>query len=247
MLQVNGVTISDEAIAREMQYHPASTVEEARFAAAQALALRETLRQACVNKGLCDELPTSPEEEEALFERLLDQEIQLPEINDEACRRYYENNLSRYCSSPLVEARHILLAAAPDDDEARKNAAQQAQVLIQSLINQTARFADVARSHSACTSREQEGHLGQLSKGSTVPEFEKVLFAAKPGLCGEPLFSRYGVHIVEVLHHEPGRQLPYDVVADRIAAELQLNARQHATVHYLHRLMAEQTISGLDS
>jgi len=246
MLQVNGVTISDEAIAREMQYHPSSSLDDARFAAAQALALREALRQACVSKAVCQTLPDSPEEEEALFERLLDREIQLPEINDDACRRYYENNLSRYCSSPLVEARHILLAAAPDDENARADALQQAKMLISALLNQTAGFAELARTHSACPSRDQEGHLGQLSKGSTVPEFEKALFAAKPGLCGEPIVSRYGVHIVDVLHHEAGRQLPYEVVADRIVMQLQLNARQHATAHYLHRLMAEQNVSGLE-
>lgn len=246
MLQVNDVTISDEAIAAEMQYHPSSSLDEARSAAAQALALREALRQACLNKGLCEALPASAQEEELLFERLLDSEIQLPEINDEACQRYYQNNLSRYCSSPLVEARHILLAAAPDDESARQQALQQAQAIILSLINQTAQFAQLAKIHSACPSRENDGHLGQLSKGSTVPEFEQALFAAKAGLCGEPIASRYGVHIVEVLHHEAGRQLPYDVVAERIAAQLQLNARQHATAHYLLRLMAEQKISGLD-
>lgn len=40
-IKVNGVALAQEAIAQELQYHPASTRQEAIFLASQALVLRE--------------------------------------------------------------------------------------------------------------------------------------------------------------------------------------------------------------
>ena len=60
------------------------------------------------------------------------------------------------------------------------------------------RFAELARQHSACPSKEQGGALGQISKGQTVPEFERQLFRLPAGLCPQPLESRYGFHLVTV-------------------------------------------------
>lgn len=44
---VNGVKISPEQINFEVQYHPAATLEDARYAAMKALVIRELLLQIC--------------------------------------------------------------------------------------------------------------------------------------------------------------------------------------------------------
>jgi peptidyl-prolyl cis-trans isomerase C len=50
-IAVNGVIIPENAIDQETQYHPASSLEEARIAATRALAVRELLRQVWAAKG----------------------------------------------------------------------------------------------------------------------------------------------------------------------------------------------------
>lgn len=45
-IYVNGVEISEKAIGEEVQYHPANSQDEALFLSAQALVIRELLRQA---------------------------------------------------------------------------------------------------------------------------------------------------------------------------------------------------------
>lgn len=246
MIQINGIEITQNDIAREMQYHPASTKEEAFTAAARALLIQVALRDACLKVGLCDTVPTDPVEEEALFERLLDQAIETPNIDEDTCRRYFENNPSQFSSSPLVEARHILIAAAPEDVEGRKNAFSKANEILGILQKDISQFERLVMEFSACPSKNQGGHLGQLSKGSTVPEFESALFALEQGLAQAPVLSRYGVHIVDVRHKEPAVQLPYEAAKTKISAYLQLNSRQQATAHYLHRLLAQQDVKGFD-
>ncbi len=51
-IRVNGVLIEPEALALELQYHPAAEQSEAMFLAAQALVIRELLQQRCVELGL---------------------------------------------------------------------------------------------------------------------------------------------------------------------------------------------------
>jgi peptidyl-prolyl cis-trans isomerase C len=45
MIRVNGVKIGDDAVAREMQHHPAPSRDEAERQAATALVVRELLLQ----------------------------------------------------------------------------------------------------------------------------------------------------------------------------------------------------------
>lgn len=246
MIQINGTEITQDAIAREMQYHPAETKEQAFHDAATALTIREVLRQQCVKEGLCEQMPEDPVQEEALIEQLLDNNIKLPTIDEQSRQRYYQQNQEKFCNSPLVEARHILLAAAPEDEAAIQAATERSEQLINELKKHPQQFESLAQQHSACTSKQQGGHLGQLSKGSTVAEFETVLFQAEAGLIEKPIVSRYGVHIVEVLHSEPAMQLPYEIVKEKISAYLQQNARQQAISLYLHWLLAQQEIKGFE-
>ncbi|MEK7216018.1 MAG: peptidylprolyl isomerase, partial [Chloroflexota bacterium] len=61
-------------------------------------------------------------------------------------------------------------------------------------------------------------HLGQIGRGSLVPELETYVFAMKAGeTCPIPVPSRYGWHVVSVLDRADGRALPYESVKTRIA------------------------------
>src|SRR5690606_7278051 len=64
-IKVNGVAIAAEAIAQEMQYHPAGSREEAVFLASQALVIRELLQQRIAVLGLKVSPAAGESEEEA--------------------------------------------------------------------------------------------------------------------------------------------------------------------------------------
>ena len=243
-VSVNHFVISQDDISREMQYHQAETPEAARYAAAEALVIRELMKQRAECAGIsihtdgkCDE--------EATFSALIEAEVQVPESAEAECRRFFDNNPQRFCSEAIVEARHILLAVPPDDIDARVAVKKTAVALIEKLVANAELFDDLASEHSACPSKKTGGSLGQLSKGSTVEEFERQVFALQAGLCHSPIETRYGFHIVIVDRKIDGRPLPFDVVKDKISSYLQHQVKHRAVRNYLQRLMADASISGI--
>ncbi len=246
-IRVNGKLISESEIAAELQYHPADSAEDAIFKSSQALVIRELL----IQKADTLKIQASPDpgetEEEARVRVLLECEINLPKADDKTCRHYYESNKHKFTSAPLLEVKHILLAAAPDDLEKRREMRDLAEELIQQLQKQPELFDEFAREFSSCPSKEQGGNLGQISKGQTVPEFEKQLFMLPAGLSTRPIESRYGFHVVMVNRRIEGQQLPYDACKSRIAHFLDEHAYTRAVSQYIDVLMGEASIEGMDS
>lgn len=244
-VRVNGVDIAPAAIARELQYHPAGSRDEAVYLATRALVLRELLQQRISALDLRVRPQGGESEEEAATRVLIEREVRLPETSEAACRQYYEGNRAHFCSAPLLGVRHILLGCPADDAEARSLAREQALALIAELQGDGGRFAELALVHSDCPSKEQGGALGQISKGQTVPEFERQLFRLPEGLAGQPLESRYGFHVVQVDLRIDGRELPYEAVAASIRAELEQRVWQRGVAQYLRTLVGAAHIEGI--
>jgi len=244
-VRVNGVEIAAQAIAQELQYHPAQSRDEAVYLATQALVLRELLQQRIAELGLVARTETGESEEEAAIRVLIEREVPLPLAGEEACRTYYAGNTQRFFSAPLLAVRHILLACPADDAEARSLAREQALELLGQLGQAPQRFPEMGVQHSACPSKAQGGALGQISKGQTVPEFERQLFRLPLGLCQQPLESRYGYHLVFVDQRLDGEQLPYEAVAGSIRAELNQRVWQIGVAQYLQNLVGAASIEGI--
>jgi peptidyl-prolyl cis-trans isomerase C len=232
-------------MARELQYHPAPSREEAVYHAARALVIRELLQQRIAELDLSLELGAGENEEEAATRLLLEREVQVPECDEATCQRYYDINRARFHSAPLLAVRHILLECAPDDAEARSLAHVQAELLLQRLADLPGSFAELAQKYSACPSKAQGGSLGQISKGQTVPELERQLFTLAPGLASKPLESRFGWHVVSVDQRIEGKALPYEVVSTAIRTQLQQGVWQKALVQYLQTLIGAADIRGI--
>ncbi|MDT9632117.1 peptidylprolyl isomerase [Pseudomonas sp. JV449] len=245
IISVNGVAVTPEAMALELQYHPAASREEAMYLAARALVIRELLQQRIAELGLAVEIAAGENEEEAATRLLLEREVTVPDCDEATCVRYFENNRGRFHSAPLLAVRHILLECAPDDAEARHLAHTQAEVLLLSLEEHPGQFAELALKYSACPSKAQGGSLGQVSKGQTVPELERQLFTLAPGLAAKPLESRYGWHVISVDQRIEGQPLPYEAVAVAIRTQLQQGVWQKALVQYLQTLIGAADILGI--
>ena len=251
-IQVNGVAIPRDAIAREVQQHPSRTPIEAWKAAAQALVVRELLLQEAQKLGVAGEPLEDSEgrretEEEAAIRALIAREVHTPKPDEESCRRYYEQNRRRFRSPDLYEAAHILFAAAQGDAEGYAKARAEAAAALAVLREQPERFAELARAHSACSSAAQDGNLGQISTGQTTPEFEAALVALTPrSISNEPVATRYGLHIIRCERKIEGRELPFELVADRIADYLSESVMRRAAAQYIARLASRAEIAGVD-
>jgi peptidyl-prolyl cis-trans isomerase C len=184
--------------------------------------------------------------DETRIEALLAREITTPRADMDACHRYYQNHLHRFRSPDLVQARHILFAAKANDADAFAAARAKAQSAIDLLQAQPHRFAELAKEFSACPSAKEGGNLGQLTRGSTVPELDIFLFELEPGqLCPVPIRSRYGFHVLEVQQKVEGRTLPFDNVREKIAQYLEQRVWRQAVRQYIELLVGRAKITGI--
>lgn len=252
IVSVGGRPVPRDAIAQEAQNHPANSPFEAWMSAARALVIRELLLQEAQHLGISaapleDDEGRRETDDEALVRMVVEREVVTPEPDLETCRRYYDNNRRRFRSPDLHEVSHILLTAAPGDQAARAAGRQRAAELIAELERNPSAFAALAQEYSACPSKTVGGNLGQISPGQTVPEFEQALPAIPASEHhAAAVESRYGIHIVRVNRHEPGRDLPFEMVQPRIAAYLAEHVRRTALRQYISLLAGRYPVVGVD-
>ncbi|MBW0147322.1 peptidylprolyl isomerase [Marinobacter arenosus] len=238
---VGNTLITEDAIAREMQHHPAEEVAEAWHEAARSLVLRELLLKQASRLKL-DEIA----DEEDRIARVLELELNVPDPTEQDCERFYAANPSRFRSPTLMAVSHILLSAAPDDVPERIRQEEVGRQLLAALLDGRSRFTDLARQYSACESRHQGGSLGQISRGQTVEEFERPVLSMQEGLSPELIETRYGWHIVRVDQRIDGDQLPYEHVKPQIRQYLSESVTRRAFRQYLQVLAIEAGVQGLD-
>lgn len=247
-VRVDERVIDEAEIDREAQYHPASSLLDARRKAAQALVVRELLLSEADRQDIkapgCD---TAEGYDEARIRVLIEQNIDVPDPQEADCLRYYESNPRRMRTADAHELSHILIPAPPDDAEARAGARKAAMDLTRTLHAEPQHFAALARLHSRCPSREAGGHLGVVGRGQTAPEFEKALSRLPVGSVPEyPVETRYGFHVVLIHARHEGRPLAFEACRERIADYLREHVRRRAISQYIRLLAANHDIEGFD-
>ena len=254
-ISVNDVEITDAAVERELPHHENSPSPVK--SAVEALVLREVLLQAARDKvALAQEgllaLEASKAEadtesllEDALINRLIEMEVATPTPTDEECETYYRKNLAQFRNGDLVEASHILFQVT--DNVPLDALRAKAEEVLQQAQAHPEQFKELARTYSNCTSAEVGGNLGQLSKGQTVPEFERAIFSLESGEIASRLVeSRFGLHIVRVEHRVEGHTLPFEMVREQLAQFLAEQVRTRALKQYLKILVGQANIQGVE-
>ena len=93
--------------------------------------------------------------------------------------------------------RHILLRPSPElTPEA---AARRLLQFKRDILAGTKTFEQLARDNSEDSSAAQGGDLGWASPGSFVPEFEEAIAALPVGGISDPVTTRFGIHLVQVV------------------------------------------------
>ena len=238
-IRIGGQLLTAEAIASELQYHPAAQMEEAWQAAATSLVVKTLLEQRAAELGI----EAATEEERTAL--LLERELLVPEPSEEQCEHYFHSNRVLFHTPVLLAVSHILLPAAPDDMQQRDQQRAVAAQLLEQLQASPEQFATLAQQHSACPSSGQGGSLGQLSKGQTVAEFERQVWLLPVGLCLNPVETRFGFHLVRVDQRVEGKPLEYQHVAVRIRQYLHEQVTRRALSQYLQVLGAEIGVEGI--
>lgn len=96
-----------------------------------------------------------------------------------------------------THARHILLR--PSAQLTAEVAGRRLAEMKRQIEAGRAKFEDLAKANSEDGSAQAGGDLGWMGAGGFVPEFEQAMNALPLGGISEPVASRFGVHLIQVL------------------------------------------------
>ncbi len=153
---------------------------------------------------------------------VLDQEkvAQSIAVSDAQLHAAYSANMDNFRTPERVHARHILVMTQGKPDSDKKQLLAKAQDILKQLKS-GGDFAKLAEKNSDDTNNAPKGgDLGWIVRGQMVPEFEKAVFALKPGQTSDIVTTQYGYHIAQVVEHEQARVKPFDEVKGALADEL---------------------------
>ena len=94
-------------------------------------------------------------------------------------------------------ARHVLLR--PSAQLTAEVAARRLAEYKRAIESGSTTFEKVARDYSEDGSAQDGGDLGWSSPGGFVPEFEEAMDKLPINGISDPVFSRYGIHLIQVL------------------------------------------------
>lgn len=141
-------------------------------------------------------------------------------ISEEELVNYYESHQEKFTRIPTAEIRHILVAVAPDGEEAKARArADEARAKIQAGAD----FAQVAREYSDTSSGDSGGDSMTLHRGELAAEIEAAAFGLAPGGVSQPIRTGAGWHLIKVERVQAEPVAPFaearDTVRDQVFQE----------------------------
>jgi len=152
---------------------------------------------------------------------------------------YYQQNEAQYRTPESRDVRHILVAEKKGDAVDFAKSKAEADRIYADLKN-GGDFAAIAKDRSADTQSAVEGGKLTISRGQTVPEFDKVAFELKQGVVSQPVKTTYGYHLIEAL--SPVRKAtvtPIDKVRATIRAQLLQQKRTEVMTKWVEDLRSD--------
>lgn len=215
----------------------------------------ELLRQQAQREGLLSQEDTCKEDgiisqaAADAIEALIAKHVVAVEPDEATCRRFHAAQPARFAQGEQLDLRHILFAVTEGVDV---NALRQrAEHLLIDLRAQSPKgpdaFADAARQWSNCPSAQEGGSLGWLQTTDCAPEFAKAVFGHQQmGVMAQLVHSRFGFHVVQILHRKEGRSPAFEEVQQAVAQTLRQQSFASALRRYLMELAETAHLEAVD-
>jgi len=185
-----GLEVTQKDVDKEVQEFIKSRYEGDRKAAEKALdeqgftfeAFEETIRTSVLAQKLFNALTKDVKVEEA-------------EI-----LAYYQQNLqAQYQTPESRDVRHILISEKKQGEEVDFPKSKAEADRIYAALKGGGDFAALAKENSDDPGSKDTGGKLSITRGQTVPEFDKTAFELEEGAISQPVKTTYGYHIIEAL------------------------------------------------
>lgn len=138
------------------------------------------------------------------------------EVSESDLRALYEQRVSDLEAAEERRTAHILIRNTDDADERVEQAL--------SRLEAGESFADVARDLSADSlSAAEGGDLGFIGRGALEPEYEEAMFALAVGEVSEPVQTRFGRHIIQLLDVRTEQPPAFEDMRSELRREIAAN------------------------
>ncbi|CAN7608577.1 peptidylprolyl isomerase [Rhizobacter sp. LjRoot28] len=138
-----------------------------------------------------------------------------------------------------TRSRHVLLR--PSQQLSQQAAVRRLSEFKRQITSGARSFESIAREHSEDGSGPQGGDLGWVSPGGFVPEFEEAMNALPIKGVSEPVVSRFGVHLIQVIDRRDIRLEPKQQ-REQARAALREQKYEQASSEWIRELRARAYI-----
>lgn len=207
-----GVDISDDKVDKEIERY------KKQFYGGSDARYEKAVKQ----QGLTDAQARDAIRENLISQALFKKVTADVKVTDADIQEYYSTHKTQYVQPESRDVRHILV---PKKD------------LADSLYQQLkggASFAALAKRYSKDPGSASNGGKLTVTKGQTVPEFDKTAFSLKTGELSQPVKTQYGYHIIEALSAiKPSTKTPLSKVRASIRQQLEQQKKNEKITKWL--------------
>jgi parvulin-like peptidyl-prolyl isomerase len=207
-----GIDISDEKVDKEIARYKNDFYggSDARYEAAVK------------KQGLTDEQAREAIRQQLTSQALFKKVTGSVKASDADIQEYYNTHKSQYVQPESRDVRHILVPKKAQADS------------IYAQLKSGANFAELAKLYSKDPGSAANGGKLTVSKGQTVPEFDKAAFSLKKGELSQPIKTQYGYHIIQALSAiKPSTKTSLDKVRASIKQQLEQQKKNDKVTKWL--------------
>ena len=147
----------------------------------------ERYKKTLDQQGLTEDQAKDVIRSQIISEKLFKKVTSTVKVSDQEVKAYYNSHKSQYGQPQTREVRHILVAKKALADS------------LYAQLKAGANFAKLAKKYSKDPGSASNGGKLTISKGQTVPAFDKTAFGLKKGELSKPIHTQYGYHIIQAL------------------------------------------------
>ena len=202
-----GVTVSDEEVKGQIAALRGRFPDQAAFEKALS---EQGMTEAGLMKDLRREAVVQKYVETRIFNQV--------QVSDQQARAFYDQNKDKMQQPERAHLRHILVKVDAGAAEADKQKARAKADDLLARIKKGEDFAKLASENSDDPgSKSQGGDLSWVTRGQTVPPFEKAAFAlTRPNELSPVTESQFGYHIIQLVERQAPTAVPFEQAKDRI-------------------------------
>lgn len=152
--------------------------------------------------------------------------MQNVKVSEAELQKAYQESIDSFRTPERVRVRHILIKTQGKPKEEAPKLKAKAEDLLKQL-KAGGDFAVLAKANSDDPgSAAKGGELGFVTKGQTVPNFEKSAFSLKPGELSGVIETEYGYHIIQGEEKQEAHTQTFEEARPQLFADAQ---KQQAT------------------